>query len=276
MSETDFTDEKLKQVLDDAGLGPPTAAADRREWLRYETAGVLAFHRPQENDVHTGKLADVSEGGLAFVTRVSLAVGETLLLSYEEDGKEKAVEATVETVHSHPRDDSYLVGTRFVDHTPRARDGWILVHRVGYIADGETVDLAERIYTDPDRFERLTVEEWREHTLGENHKNWGKKFVSRNPLAGGSDVIRRFRTQDYQDALLMLTALAENHPLNLEGTYGAGHDFSRRNCGHLDRSDELTTDRFLLIGFVDQQGPVMLCTRSGGGRFRPLLASWQL
>ncbi len=165
-----------------------------------------------------------------------------------------------------------FVGTRFVDHTPRARDGWILVHRVGYIADGETVDLAERIYTDPDRFERLTVEEWREHTLGENHKNWGKKFVSRNPLAGGSDVIRRFRTQDYQDALLMLTALAENHPLNLEGTYGAGHDFSRRNCGHLDRSDELTADRFLLIGFVDQQGPVMLCTRSGGGRFKPLLA----
>ncbi|HUW57129.1 MAG TPA: PilZ domain-containing protein [Planctomycetota bacterium] len=114
MSDRDFTDEKLKNMLKDAGLDPATAAVDRRQWLRYDARGAVAFHRPQEKDVHTGKLVDISDGGLAFVTRVSLAVGETLRLSYQEEDGPKAVEAKVETVHSHPRDDSYLVGVRFV------------------------------------------------------------------------------------------------------------------------------------------------------------------
>lgn len=101
-------------MLKGAGLDPQTSAADRRKWLRYETAGDVTFHRPHEKDVHTGKLADISQGGLAFITGVSLAVGETLLISYQEEDEERTAEATVETVHSHPQDDNYLVGVRYV------------------------------------------------------------------------------------------------------------------------------------------------------------------
>ena len=114
MSDMDFTDERMKKLLADAGVDPGTSLSDRRSFPRYGTHGQVTFHRPQEKNVHTGTLINVSEGGLAFFTRVSLAVGERLLLSYQEQGEPKSAEATVEAVHSHPKDDDYLVGVKFV------------------------------------------------------------------------------------------------------------------------------------------------------------------
>ncbi len=114
MSDTDFTDEKMKKLLDNAGVDPETSLSDRRGLPRYETEGRVTFHRPHEKNVHTGTLVDISEGGLAFFTQVSLAVGEKLLLSYREEGEPQSAEATVETVHSHPKGDNYLVGVRFI------------------------------------------------------------------------------------------------------------------------------------------------------------------
>ena len=85
MSDTDFTDEKMKKLLADAGVDPGTSLSDRRSFPRYGTHGQVTFHRPHEKNVHTGTLLNISEGGLAFFTQVSLAVGERLLLSYQEE-----------------------------------------------------------------------------------------------------------------------------------------------------------------------------------------------
>ena len=88
--------------------------SERRQWPRHAVEGTVSFHRPHEKQVHTGVLVDVSEGGLAFLTDVSLAVGETLLMSYQVTDLERSSEGMVETVHSHPKNDQFLIGTRFV------------------------------------------------------------------------------------------------------------------------------------------------------------------
>ena len=122
MSDAKIPQEKMKKMLKTAGVGPDTEAISRRRWPRYETTGTVLFHRQKEKTVHEGALEDVSEGGLAFVTTVSLAVGETLMLSYQEEGEPRLYrgEAVVEPVHSPPKETRFLVGVRFISpRTPR-------------------------------------------------------------------------------------------------------------------------------------------------------------
>jgi hypothetical protein len=152
------------------------------------------------------------------------------------------------------------------------RDDWILVHPIGTIADGEQIDVAQRIYTDWATGAALDLDEWSGRILGEYHKEWARDF--RNTLSafgGGSEVVK-VRLEQYQDALLMLTTLAAHDPMNLSDTAlsRAGFDFSRHPCRQLDRCDELTTGRLMLIGFAEDQGPVTLCTRTGNRPFEPL------
>lgn len=61
--------------------------------------------------------------------------------------------------------------------------------------------------------------------------------------------------------------------MNLATDFNAAEvDFWRRPCRQLDRCDQLTTDRMMLIGFATDQGPVTLCTRTGNRSFKPLRA----
>lgn len=198
----------------------------------------------------------------------------------DETGQEQGIleGSTVTNKLGHPLRNCLLVQARrnaflsnFNDISPRHE--WILAHPVGDIADGETIDLAERAYADPQGIGQLSVEKWRARTLKEYHKQWGRKFQSSNPFGGGSDVVKDLRLEDYQDALLLMTLLGEHQPSVLTNTISpGGYDFDRRHLPQLDRSDELTTDRVLLIGFAEEQGPVMLCARSGRGEFKPQLA----
>jgi len=114
MSDAGIPEGAMREMLKRAGIDPETSVISRRRWPRYETTGDVAFHRHREKEMHRGFLVDISEGGLAFFTKISVAVGETLLLTYREEGEGKSAEATVETVHSHPRGDEFLVGVRFV------------------------------------------------------------------------------------------------------------------------------------------------------------------
>ncbi len=215
-------------------------------------------------------------GNLRRTLEADVRVGEISDETGADDGVLRGSTITNKLGHTlrnclliQPTRDAFLAN--FADMTPR--QDRIYVHSVGDIADGETVDLAERIYAAPDGVGVVAVETWRKRTLAENHKNWGNKFVTATLFGGGSDVVERFRLEDYQDALLMLTTLGEHAPITLQSQYHtSGFDFSRRHCVQLDRGAELAKDRFLLIGFTDDQGPVMLSTRSGGGDFRPLLA----
>jgi len=114
MSEGSLPDERVQEILDRSGVDAESGAITRRAWPRFETAGDVTFNRPGEQTRHTGELADISDGGLAFVTDLSLAVGETLHLTYQEAGASVSAEAKVETVHSHPKEDRFLVGVKFV------------------------------------------------------------------------------------------------------------------------------------------------------------------
>ncbi|MFQ5490540.1 MAG: hypothetical protein ACE5GE_07445 [Phycisphaerae bacterium] len=160
-----------------------------------------------------------------------------------------------------------------IDLTLNLATQYILVHRIGDIADGQTVDLNSRIYTDLDTGALVSVDTWLTHTLAESQTNWGDKFRTGNPFGGGSQIVENFRQEDYQDALLMLTALTDHRPDKLTNTMSpAGYDFDALHCRQLDRSDDLTTDSVMLIGFAEDQGPVTLCTRTGKGAYKPRLA----
>jgi hypothetical protein len=114
MTEAGIPDDRLKRLLERAGVDAEDSSDTRRRHPRFKAEGEVRFHRPMEKAEHGGRLSDISRGGLSFVTDVSLAVGETLLLSYEEDGKPRSAQASVETIHAHPKDKNFLVGAKFV------------------------------------------------------------------------------------------------------------------------------------------------------------------
>jgi hypothetical protein len=154
------------------------------------------------------------------------------------------------------------------------RAEWILVHPLGSIADAEQIDVAQRTYTNPDTGTEHPLEKWStERTLKEFHDEWAKDFRSALGMLGGGSEVVDVRLDQYQNALLMLTTLSAHNPITLQTSFSpAGFDFWRHPCRQLDRCDELTTDRMMLIGFAEDQGPVTLCTRTGSGSFRPLRA----
>jgi hypothetical protein len=110
---TGIPDGVMNHLLKGAGL-MSGGHVTRRRWPRFEARGEVRFTRPMEKTENVGELADVSRGGLAFLTTASLAVGETLHLSWDEEGRARRAEAAVEAIHSHPKDPRVLVGARFV------------------------------------------------------------------------------------------------------------------------------------------------------------------
>ena len=114
MTEPGIPDDRLKRLVAGAGGDAARPPASRRRHERFKAEGDVRFRRPMEKAEHVGRLSDLSRGGLSFVTDVSLAVGETLLLTYQEDGKPRSVQASVETIHAHPKDKNFVVGAKFV------------------------------------------------------------------------------------------------------------------------------------------------------------------
>jgi hypothetical protein len=151
----------------------------------------------------------------------------------------------------------------------------ILVHRLGAIADGEQIDVAQRAYFDPETGGQRAVEDWISQTLGEFQIEWAYGFSDLLGMLGRrSDVVEDAGLEPHQNALLVLSTLSEHDPRNLGGEQirVAGVDFPRRHCRQLDRSDNLTTDQIMLVGFAKDQGPVTLCTRTGDRAYKPLFA----
>lgn len=82
---------------------------DRRRHARTETEARMTYARPGEPGERHGLVKDISPGGLRFVAREELKVGETIRLSV--GGAEEA-EATVEAVEETPG--GYAVRARFL------------------------------------------------------------------------------------------------------------------------------------------------------------------
>ena len=106
-------DDRLKGLLNRAGVGPDDAMT-RREFPRFTAEGRVSFTRPMERGENVGELVDVSEGGLSFLTAVSVSVGETLLVTFDDDGRPRSRQATVETLHSRPKEQRFVVGAKFI------------------------------------------------------------------------------------------------------------------------------------------------------------------
>lgn len=142
----------------------------------------------------------------------------------------------------------------------------IIVHALGDLRDGETVNLASRLYLDENGIPR-TWEEWH-HALLDWHNRWAGDFARSVPgatLRAKESAIKTVRQETYQEALLLATTLSEYDEYNSGVT---GFDqlpvmFSRQRCRSLDLSGLLTDDMVLLVGFARDPGPVSLCTRAG-------------
>lgn len=165
-----------------------------------------------------------------------------------------------------------FIGAGFTCLSPRgtAQAGSIYAHPIrGGIKNGETIDLAQRVYFDANG-NPIHFQEWlAKHTLYAAQSDWGRGFSATLGLGRrrwGAD----FDLDEFQDALLLLTTLSEYDVTTLKGPFGPGLELLADGSRFLDLSDQLTTKTVILIGFANDPGPVTLCTRKGTGRYRPV------
>ena len=114
MKQKGIPPEDLERLIRSTGAAPQETVKSRRQHERHDVSGTVAFHRADQKDFHRGELTDISEGGMAFLTEVSLHVGELLVISCQIREESRTFEARVETVHTRPEDRRLLVGCRFV------------------------------------------------------------------------------------------------------------------------------------------------------------------
>jgi hypothetical protein len=164
-----------------------------------------------------------------------------------------------------------FIGAGLACTSPRgsAQTGTIYAHPIrGGIKDGETIDLAQRVYFDANG-KPIHFKDWlAQHSLCAAQSDWGRPFASLG-------LARRrwganFDLDEFQRGLLLLTTLNEYDETTLKGPFGPGLDLLADGSRFLDLSDQLTTKTVILIGFANDPGPVTLCTRKGAGRYRPV------
>lgn len=104
----------LDRLIRSTGVEPETTVHSRRRHPRRVVSGAVTFRRPDDAQTCHGELTDLSEGGLAFLTTESLAVGEVLLIGCHLQEEARTFQARVETVHAHEEERRFLVGCKFL------------------------------------------------------------------------------------------------------------------------------------------------------------------
>lgn len=261
--------------------------------LRPATAAVLDVPIRATVKRFEGRWRGLYKGGLGGLQANLRIQRDQKFVQQTRTGEEKTVEADVvspgSTITSNlgvELDPCYLIHSstsavqlpEFIEGAPRGSSSELVrtyVHRIrGGIADGETIKVADRIYVD-DAGVPVSVWEWsKDATLHARHTQWSKRLGPQiglgQPRGGRNEEPIRER---YQSALLLLTTLREFDPTVLQGPFSVGTDLLEDRCRHLDFSDVLTEHTALLIGFAEDPGPVTLCTRTGGGKYRPVTPS---
>ncbi len=167
-------------------------------------------------------------------------------------------------------DDSDLSGTR--------SSGYIIVHPIGPLGDGSSVNLQTFFAALSQRSGKKKYPA--EYKLEDFQKTWAHdlKGLTGNLLRGSFSQNPFGSIDDVQRAVLLLTTFAEYEPPvdNSGGSFGYGLssriELSQANSRWLDRSNQLTRRTMLLIGFAkDEEGPVMLYSRRGTGDWKYLL-----
>ena len=154
------------------------------------------------------------------------------------------------------------------------RSKWIYVHRIGALAAGESFDL-DNLYleqADAGPITRIPFNEWSKRTLDAAQSRWGRSWTSFLSKTQASSQVD-FGGGRYQDVLLSATTASDAR--TFAGRMGFGEmKISRAGLRGLDISNQIDRRTALLIGFAEESpehtGPVILCTRSGSGKFTPV------
>ncbi|UCG31549.1 MAG: hypothetical protein JSU68_07760 [Phycisphaerales bacterium] len=181
-----------------------------------------------------------------------MSSGEILDASWIENGLDVDLEGC------------YLLVARFDPSMERAA-GLIDVHDVGTIKAGQRIErLGSHVREQADarggRAARRSEEPQRAPTLKDLHKQWARD-LDPSMLPFGGPQQREIDPENYDKALLLLTTLREYEP-ETSGTGLGDPDMEATHGRTLDRSDLLTRDTALLVGFSKDAGPVRLTLRS--------------
>jgi hypothetical protein len=181
-----------------------------------------------------------------------LSGGEILDSSWVENGLDADLEGC------------YLLVARFDPGMERAA-GLIDVHDVGTIKAGQRIERLGSYLREQAAARggaaRRDEEPERAPTLKDLQKQWARDlYPSMLPTFGGPQQ-REIDPENYDKALLLLTTLREYEP-DTSGTGFGGLDLEASHARTLDRSELLTRDTALLVGFSKEAGPVRLTMRS--------------
>lgn len=153
------------------------------------------------------------------------------------------------------------------------RSQTMTVHPIGMIRDGEQVDVVQRL----SNLSTAKRKYPQEHRLQDYQRGWvgglkqsvtdfALKPFRQDPFGAGTDV---------QRAALLLTTFGEYEPrVDTSSSYRGVSTIELLQTASrwLDRSTEITRRNMLLVGFApDQEGPVMLYSRRGNGKWSYLL-----
>jgi hypothetical protein len=159
----------------------------------------------------------------------------------------------------------YLLVARFDPGMERAA-GLIDVYDVGTIKAGQRIEqlggyLRDKTAGRGGGAALRDQEPQRAPTLKDLQKQWTRDLrPSVLPAFGGPEQ-REIDPENYDKALLLLTTLREYEPETSGSGFG-DPDLEATYARTLDRSDALTRDTALLVGFSRGAGPVRLAIRS--------------
>lgn len=170
----------------------------------------------------------------------------------------------------------YLLVARVEPRTERTA-GYINVYDLGTVQDGQRIaQLGTYLRELKQEKEGATgpapEEPEREPTLKDLQKQWGQDLRPSLMPGFGGPREREIDPENYDKALLLLTTLKEYEPANAGSGIG-DLDLLATHCRELDRSDTLSPEVVMLVGFADRASPVRLAARTSKkkpGQFRTL------
>jgi hypothetical protein len=168
----------------------------------------------------------------------------------------------------------YLLIARRDPQADRAASA-IDVYDLGKVHDGRRIDrlgsyLSELRGKEEDSGGGKPDKAAKAATLADLHNQWARDLSpSLLPAFGGARQ-REIDPENYDKALLLISTLREYEP-EMSGGRLLAPFLTARYCGRLDRSDALTRETAMLVGFTREAGPVRLAIRNSknkNGDFR--------
>ncbi len=165
-----------------------------------------------------------------------------------------------------PLSDCYLICSRVNPDVDVSRDDVMDVYEIERIVATDQDQTMRDLFYGPGSPQRRLPQ-----SLAKMQRSWAQKFAAYS--GWGSRERPAFEPEDYRKVLMLLTTLKE-YSAQWQGRAGIGGvTLYADNVTHLDRTDAITRNTALLVGFADDPGPIRLCVRPGGkerAAFKPV------